>query len=280
MKISMSESKNTSIFFIATSSFGFLPVTAWQKRAPAPLVETSCKMWRSSAGQVQFCVSWKGSTSTKWTYCTNSERHFSTPPFLCFQNCGSVQWSERQSEKLKVWCGAWTRTKSPSVVNQGHCCLNFWVFGGKDHKTECKWEPVWTLDGGVDESEHTLPPWCDLRESKHTHTHTHRRRLGTNIEIHIIWNQLESTFLAPMITYHWPWCKMWTCANLFTSNNDKDFQLSTDKHKRRNKLSFLYLADCLLIPSFQWPARFSNLENSRELFWNFTFHSRSRVVFI
>ena len=91
MKISMSESKNTSIFFIATSSFGFLLVTAWQKRAPAPLVETSCKMWRSSAGQVQFCVSWKGSTSTKWTYCTNSERHFSTPPFLSFQNCGSVQ---------------------------------------------------------------------------------------------------------------------------------------------------------------------------------------------
>ena len=176
MKISMSESKNTSIFFIATSSFGFLPVTAWQKRAPAPLVETSCKMWRSSAGHVQFCVSWKGSTSTKWTYCTNSERHFSTPPFLSFQNCGSVQWSERQSEKLKVWCGAWTRTKSLSVVNQGHCCLNFWVFGGKDHKTECKWEPVWTLGGGLegsDESEHTLPPCCDLIFGKaNTHIHT------------------------------------------------------------------------------------------------------------
>ena len=199
-------------------------------------------------------------------------------PFSQFPKLWECPVSERQSEKLKVWCGAWTRTKSLSVVNQGHCCLNFWVFGGKDHKTECKWEPVWTLGGGVDESEHTLPPCCDLRESKHTNTH--RRRLGTNIEIHIIWNQLESTFLAPMITYHWPWCKMWTCANLFTSNNDKDFQLSTDKHKRRNKLSFLYWADCLLIPSFQWPARFSNLENFRELFWNFTFHSRSRVVFI
>ena len=173
MKISMSESKNTSIFFIATSSFGFLLVTAWQKRAPAPLVETSCKMWRSSAGQVQFCVSWKGSTSTKWTYCTNSERHFSTPPFLSFQNCGSVQCPKDKVRSSRFGVvSAWTRTKSPSVVNQGHCCLNFWVFGGKDHKTECKWEPVWTLDGGVDESEHTLPPCCDLRESKHTHTQT------------------------------------------------------------------------------------------------------------
>ena len=92
-------------------------------------------------------------------------------PFSQFPKLWECPVSERQSEKLKVWCGAWTRTKSLSVVNQGHCCLNFWVFGGKDHKTECKWEPVWTLGGGRG-WERTHIATLLWSSGKQTHKHT------------------------------------------------------------------------------------------------------------